>query len=162
MAQLDFEEAAAQQQSLLTSLLNDLWKTEWDTSLTLFFHTGRSAVSSLVKSTTNLWDTPHHYEHNERSLAPQVHTQSAPKACPTPTIVPHSTHTHTMATLEPGVPLCNSITQRHTPVLIPSERGEKEWQRWQKKNCTPKGGMGQKTREIESVSVCVVWEWIPD
>lgn len=49
------------------------------------------------------------------------HTIS-PKACPTPTIVPHFSHTHTHTTPEPGVPLSNSITQRHTPVLIPSER----------------------------------------
>lgn len=43
-----------------------------------------------------------------------------PKACPTPTIVPYSTHTHTMATLEPGVLLCNSPhTKPHTnPYVI--------------------------------------------
>lgn len=63
--------------------------------------------------------------------------------------LPHShhcptlhTHTHTMATPEPGVPLCNSITQRHTPVLIPSERKKNDrggrrkiatlWEGWRK------------------------------
>lgn len=70
----------------------------------------------------------------------------SPKACPTPTIVQHSTHTHTMATPEPGVPLCNSITQRHTPVLIPSERKKNDrggrgkiatlWEGWRKMSVT--------------------------
>lgn len=106
-------------------------------------HACRSAVSSLVKSTTKLWATLYHYEHNERSLAPQVHTQSAPGPAPLPPLshTPH-THIHTMATPEPGVPPCNSITQRHTPVLIPSER--KERQRWQEKKLYPLGRDGGK------------------
>lgn len=54
---------------------------------------------------------PHKSTHNQPQGLPHSHH------CP----MLH-THTHTMATPEPGVPLCNSITQRHTPVLIPSER----------------------------------------
>ncbi len=57
-------------------------------------HACRRAISSLVKSTTKVWAGPHHYEYNERSLAPQVHTQSAPRPAPLPPLS-HTPHTHT-------------------------------------------------------------------
>lgn len=77
------------------------------------------------------------------------HTIS-PRPCPTPTIVPHSTHTHSQwATPEPGVPLCNSITQRHTPVLIPSER-EKNDGDGRRENCNPRGGTEENGRNTKA------------
>lgn len=111
-------------------------------------HAWKSTNSSLAKSTTKLWATPRHYEDNERSLAP---TQSTPGRL---TIAPHPTHTHTMATPEPGVPLCNSITQRHTPVLILS-RLKKVWQKWQEKNCNAWGELEGNEWSPKAGAQCV-------
>lgn len=119
---------------------------------------GRSSVSSLVKSTTKLWATPHHYEYNERSLAPQVHIQSAPGPAPLPPLSPHSTHTHAQThkghSRARGLTLQFQHTKTHTsPYPVREEKrvtevaeeklGEDEGERvnWDYKVC----GFGEET-----------------
>lgn len=126
----------------------------------LSLHTHRSTVSSLVKSTTKLWATLHHYKYNERSLAPQVHTQSAPRPAPLPPLshTPH-THTYIQAHIHNGHSRARGPTMQfhhtktHTSPYPVRER--KEWQRWQKKNCNPWGGIdGRKWVKHKVQSVC--------
>lgn len=90
---------------------------------------------------------PHKSIHNQPEGLPHSHH------CPT-----LHTHTYTMATPEPGVPLCNSVAQRHTPVLIPSERERerKEWQCCWKKNHIPWVGMEENNWNTKC-KVCVWW-----
>lgn len=78
--------------------MKDWWKTDLDAHIypphRYNSHACRSAVSSCVKSTTKPWATPHHYYLNERSLAPQVHTQLVPGPAPLPPLF-HTPHIHT-------------------------------------------------------------------
>lgn len=73
---------------------------------------------------------PHKSIHNQLQGLPYSHH------CPTLHI-----HTHTMATQEPGVPLCNSITKSQTPVLIPSERKKRMTELTEAKKCKLWGRM---------------------
>lgn len=67
------------------------------------------------------------------------HTIS-PKACPTPTIVPHSTHTHTQWPLQSQGSHYAIPSHKDTHQSLSRQREKKEWQRRQKKNCNPWGG----------------------
>lgn len=99
-------------------------------------------LCTIMRTMRGPW--PHKSTHNQPQGLPHSHH------CPT-----LHARTHTMATPEPGVPLCNSITQRHTPVLIPSERVREKNDRGGRRKIVTLGEGCRKLSETQSAK----WAW---